>query len=90
VAVLWGFHGKGISPSGFQQDYRETVQGRVENISRTGVCIVTKKPLEKSAILHCEISPDGFRVGIPTLLEVRWLQPEPEGDGTRAGLRFLV
>ena len=89
-AVTWTLQGKGISPAGFPQREPEIVQGRIENINRTGLCLVTKKRLEQSSVLHCEIFPAGHRIGIPTMMEVRWLQPDSKGTGTRVGLRFLV
>jgi len=52
--------------------------------------LLTEQPIEKSAVLQCEIFPSGQHVGIPTVMEVRWMLPNPDGPGTNVGLRFLI
>ena len=88
--VRWKLQGRGISFLGFRQGDEEALQGRVLNINDGGLCLLTEQPIEKSAVLHCEIFPDGSHVGIPTVMEVRWMRPNPDGPGTTVGLRFLI
>ncbi|PYY03194.1 MAG: hypothetical protein DMG69_32945 [Acidobacteria bacterium] len=40
--------------------------------------------------MHCEIFPDRSHVGIPTVMEVRWMRQNPDGPGMTVGLRFLI
>jgi hypothetical protein len=82
--------GEGISFLGFRHGDEEALQGRVLNINHGGLCLLTEQPIEKSAVLHCEIFPDGSHVGIPTVMEVRWMRQNPDGPGTTVGLRFLI
>jgi hypothetical protein len=88
--VDWKLEGKGISFLGFPQGDGEVVRGLVENITRGGVCLLTEGPIEKSSVLQCEIFPSGLHTGIPTVMEVRWVQPDSEGPGMRVGLHFLI
>lgn len=89
-AVDWKLKGKGISFLGFPQGHGEVVRGRVQNITRHGVCLLTDRPIEKSSVLQCDIFPSGLHTGIPTVMEVRWMQPDSDGAGMRVGLRFLI
>lgn len=50
----------------------ETVQGRVQNISQGGVCVVTSSPIETSSVLRCEIAISDVPLRVPTLMRVRW------------------
>jgi PilZ domain len=88
--VHWKLHGRGISFLGFRHGDEEALNGRVLNINRGGLCLLTEQPIEKSAVLQCEIFPSGQHVGIPTVMEVRWMLPNPDGRGTSVGLRFLI
>jgi len=88
--VAWKLEGRGISFLGARQNQAEVVQGQIQNINRGGLCLVTKGPIETSSVLRCEIFPNGLSVGIPTMMEVRWMQDSSEGSGMRVGLRFLL
>ena len=88
--VRWKLQGRGISFMGFRQGDEEALNGRVLNINRGGLCLLTEQPIEKSAVLQCEIFPSGQHVGIPTVMEVRWMLPNPDGPGMNVGLRFLI
>jgi PilZ domain-containing protein len=88
--VAWKLEGKGISFLGLAQSPEEVVQGRIQDINRGGLRLLTKRPVEKSSVLQCEIFPSGLHIGIPTMMEVCWMQPNPEGPGMRVGLRFLI
>ena len=88
--VPWKLRGRGISFLGFRQGNEEALNGRVLNINRGGLCLWSEQPIEKSAVLQCEIFPSGQHVGIPTVMEVRWMLPNPDGPGTNVGLRFLI
>ena len=85
--VVWKLEGK---VSGLPPSHEEVVRGRIENINRGGLCLLTKRPIEHFSVLQCEIFPSGMHVGIPTMMEVLWGKPNPEGSGMRVGLRFLI
>ena len=62
----------------------------IQNLSRGGLCLLSESPLQKSSVLRCEIIPDSLPLGIPTIMEVRWMAFDPASPGTRVGLRFLT
>lgn len=88
--VAWKLEGKGVSFSGLPPNHEEVVRGRIENINRRGLCLLTERPIKRSSVLQCEIFPSGVHVGVPTLMEVLWRKPNSEGAGMRVGLRFLI
>jgi hypothetical protein len=67
------------------------LSGRVQNVSKTGICIVTDHPLEKSAVLRCEITLFDLPIVVPTILEVRWTRRQ-KLQQTRylSGLEYLI
>jgi hypothetical protein len=66
------------------------VDGRVQNISSGGLCLLAQKRLKLSELLVGEIAVPGTRASIPTLLQVRWLRKNSFGPGYHAGLRFVL
>ena len=69
----------------------DVVAGRIQNISQGGVCIITSRPLEKSAIVRCEILISDAPVKIATLMQVRWTQEQKfESEAFVSGLAFIL
>jgi hypothetical protein len=67
------------------------LSGRVQNISKTGVCIVTDYPLEKSAVVRCEITLFDLQIVVPTILEVRWTRKQKlQQPRYLSGLEYLI
>ena len=67
------------------------LSGRVQNISQRGMCLITSSPIEKSAVVRCEIAIGDAPLHIATLMRVRWTQEQsasPEGFIT--GLEALL
>ena len=85
--VEWKLKGE---VQGLPPGLERIIRGRIEDISPHGLCLLTKRPIEHFSVLHCEIFPRGMHVGIPTMMEVLWGQPNPAGSGMRVGLRFLI
>jgi hypothetical protein len=65
-----------------------TIRGHVQNISAGGLCISSPSPIEVADPFRCEIRGSTLPIGIPTILQVRWAQPE--SDGYLIGLQFLL
>jgi len=67
--------------------------GVVQNISDGGACIVTRRPLRVTDVLKVafpiQSSISSFISTPPTLAEVQWTHPSPEGEFI-SGLRFLL
>jgi hypothetical protein len=53
-----------------------TLPGRVQNISQSGVCLVTPRPFEKASVIRCEIAIGDAPLRIGTLMQVRWTQKQ--------------
>jgi len=67
------------------------VRGRVQNLSRGGVCLLIDRPLEKSAVVVCEIALPDLPLSIPTVMQVRWDEKrEVQGEHYLVGLQFLL
>jgi len=49
-----------------------TVKARVQNISQSGICLVTSCPVEKASVLRCEIAIGDAPLRVATLMQVRW------------------
>jgi hypothetical protein len=66
------------------------VEGHVQNISSSGLCLLAQKSLKVSELLVGEIVVPGTQASIPTLLQVRWLQKNSFGPRYRAGLHYVL
>lgn len=77
-----------LNPSADQP--RLLFRGRVANISRGGVGVVSDVQTPGDGLVRCEIAIPGGLGHIPTLLRARWCD-RVEGLGKyRLGLEFLV
>ena len=88
--VRWRFEGRGLSFLGFPTHEEELVCGRLLNINRGGLCLLVERPIERSSVLQCAIYPSALQVGIPTIVEVRWMHPNADHSHMRVGLKFLT
>ena len=69
---------------------RLLLRGRVENISRGGVGVLSDEQAPAEGVVRCEIAISGSVGHIPTLLRARWCD-RVEGQGNyRLGLEFLL
>jgi PilZ domain len=69
---------------------RLLLRGKVENISRGGVGVLSDEQAPAEGVVRCEIAIPGSLGHIPTLLRTRWCD-RVEGQGKyRLGLEFLV
>jgi PilZ domain len=66
------------------------IQGRIQNVSEGGVCILSSQPLPLATFVFCEIAMPDIPVPIPSLMQVRWTSKR--GKDTHHymnGLRFI-
>lgn len=69
----------------------KAVAGRVQNVSKGGVCLISPQPLARSCVVRCEIGVSETPVSIPTLMQVRWTRRQNlQADTYLAGLQFLL
>jgi len=67
-----------------------TVRGRIQNLSRGGLCLFTSESLGSTALVVCEILLPELPVGIPALAHVCWSeQRDVPIDCYLYGLQFL-
>lgn len=65
------------------------LRGRVQNLSRGGLCILCSDPIAERGVLRCEIAVAELPVTIPALVRVCWTQERDVSGGRLAGLQFL-
>jgi PilZ domain len=46
--------------------------GRIQNLSNRGACILSSFPLQPSAFVCCNFPVFDSTVSVPTLMQVRW------------------
>lgn len=63
--------------------------GRVDNMSRHGMCVTTSRPLTMCSCVRCEISLPNSPVQLPTLMQVRWVK-EIADSAYQCGLSYLL
>ena len=75
--------------SGIEKE--KAVVGRVQNVSRGGLCFISPQPIAQSCLVRCEIGVSEIPVGIPTLMQVRWMRKQSLQANTYVtGLQFLL
>jgi hypothetical protein len=65
-------------------------RARAQNISTSGLGVVTNRRIEVSSPLRCEIITGELPVPIPIMAQVRWIQKDSGRKGYQAGLEFLM
>ena len=66
------------------------ISGAVHDIGAGGLCLRTGNLAETSQPLRCHIHVPQLPVGIPTLLQVRWVHRDAGGDTYQLGLQYLL
>ena len=73
-----------------QYQPQRTVLGRLQNLSRGGLCISTEECLDGASMIVCEIVVPELPVPIPVITNVRWSEQRVNGaHGQFYGLQFL-
>ncbi len=88
--VLCKLRGRQLTPLGSPKAGKSVIQGRIENTSAGGLCLLTNDAIKLSYLLQCEICIPNTAAAIPTLTQVRWIQENAKGSRYRVGLRFLL
>ena len=64
--------------------------GRIQNMSKGGVCFLSQTPITRASLLRCEIGITDVPLSIPTLALVRWTKKQNlESSSYLSGLQFL-
>lgn len=64
--------------------------GRIQNVSRGGMCLLSPVPLLTATFVCCEIAMPDVPVAVPTLLQVKWTAKDQRTASHISGLRFVV
>jgi hypothetical protein len=64
-------------------------QARIANMSTGGMCLTTDRPLTPFSTIRGEITLPGSPVGVPCLLQVRWVREVQQGVYL-SGLLYLM
>jgi hypothetical protein len=88
VAFSALFAGEEALPGGSSSRKKRLFNGRIENISEGGVCVVAKGRPKESQLISGHVKLRGLSIIIPTLMWVRWtLRSKAQ---YRVGLQFLL
>jgi hypothetical protein len=80
-----------VQPLGSEVEREKSVVGRVQNVSKGGLCLVSPRPMARSCLVRCEIRVSEIPVSIPTLMQVRWTRRKSrQADTYLIGLQFLL
>jgi len=81
---------RGVPPNSPDPQTVQTVRGRIQNLSRGGLCLFTSERLNPIALMVCEIMASELPVSIPALAIVRWSEQRAgQDDCYLYGLQFL-
>lgn len=68
-----------------------SIAGRIENISRNGLCLATFSPIRLLSVIRCEIPVSETDIPIATLMRVRWTREcNPIESGFLSGLEAIL
>lgn len=84
------FRGREISAVGRPRRSRGIIRGEIQNISSGGLCLLTSRPIKESCTIRGEIILPGIPVGVPSLMQVRWVEQAAKGSRYKVGLQFLI
>ncbi len=72
------------------QRRQPALQGRIQNISAGGLCLLTRQVPNVTDPIRSEITVPGTPVGIPTLVQIRWSRKSADKRNHVVGLQFLL
>jgi hypothetical protein len=73
----------GAPPKGFD--------GRIQNLSNGGVCVLSTVPLQAAMFLSCSFPVSDAPVSIPALMQVKWtVKRGNKSPSYISGLQFVV
>jgi PilZ domain len=79
-----------LSHLGFPRERERIIQGRIQGISAGGLDLLTRQLLTASSLVRGELLLPKIPIGLPVLLQVRWVQEQSKGHRYRIGLQFLL
>jgi hypothetical protein len=72
-------------------DLPKEFEGRIQNLSKSGTCILSSVALPQSAFICCEFPLSDGPVTVPTLMQVRWTAKRGrKAPNYLSGFEFVV
>jgi hypothetical protein len=79
-----------VLPLESEEAAKPPVLGRIQNMSKGGVCFMSQHPVTRASLLRCEIGMSDAALSVPTLALVRWTKKQNlESNSYLSGLQFL-
>jgi hypothetical protein len=79
-----------VPPLKSDEKPKAPVLGRIQNMSKGGVCFLSQHPVTRASLLRCEIGMSDVPLSVPTLALVRWTKKQNlESNSYLSGLQFL-
>jgi hypothetical protein len=69
---VFDIHGQCLLSARSTNDQFKQFDGRIQNLSNGGACILSSSPLEPSALVCCKFPMAESPVSVPLLMQVRW------------------
>jgi len=80
-----------VLPLKSEEKPKPAVLGRIQNMSKGGICFLSQQPVSRASLLRCEIGMEDAPTSVPTLLLVRWTKKQNlETNSYLSGLQFLL
>jgi PilZ domain-containing protein len=68
----------------------QAFEGKVKNISDGGFCVIAARAPERGGLLQGRLVFPRVPARIPTLVQVRWIQPAASGQNCHVGLQYVI
>jgi hypothetical protein len=69
---VFDIHAKCLLSARTTNDQPKEFEGRIQNLSNGGACILSTCPLEPTAFVCCKLPMAESPVSVPLLMQVRW------------------
>jgi PilZ domain len=91
--VTCELRGRALNPLERAEDSaisRRDLHGVITDIGLGGIGVFSDDTIEVFDPFVCEIIAPQMPIGIPTLMQVRWIRTDGQGHKYRLGLQFLL
>ncbi len=79
-----------VPPLKQKQRAKSPLEGRAQNVSKGGFCLLTNEPVDRASLMLCHIGVSEGTTAIPTLVQVRWTKKRNiEDESYLSGVQFM-
>jgi len=84
-------HARCLLPAGTTTGAPKEFNGRIQNLSNGGACILSSVPLPPSGFVCCNFPVLDAPVSVPALMQVRWTAKRgPKSPNYMSGFQFIA